>query len=1272
MGNLSINIDMGASNNGVFVAVLDENSKITQKFAFNVHFDKDSINFSKLDSSAKPHTRRNYDRKKFVNRLLDEIFATLSQNERQKLYSLTKNRGFTFLDAKFDGEISDEIAEVLNKIAGYKFHECKNKNDFLKAINEKIENLDSNEALDFLKEQKELLLNLLPKKDKTAKKELKLKNSEQKQIKQIAEIFDSFYNEIYKNSKHRKKYFIDIENELKKPKYQAIIAKTKFSKTEFLNLICNISNLQTRTLRRYFNAKFDANFDDKKLFEKMRQNALNLHYKSSDEKKNLNTMRENFKKQNAISFLTQADPEATIPPFEDRNNINPLKCQSLLLKNKLTPNLQTTLSKIVKNENFEIICMDQNGEINSDFSTFSEAQKLKYMQRFLDISKDFLNDSDLYPRDLIKKSEIFKRVLGLNDNEMRELKNFANLYYDELNLAKKGIFKGEVLKICNTHTPYKNNCKFEHLTALFRTNFSQNDTQKLENFINDKTIKIDGRKTLNGFLNDISEIKKDLKNYFYYALENKIEQSKEVQNLLKNYEKAMQKLNEFNPNLKFKEASVENIKHNFNLLSQLSDILLDSSKGFNKTCINCTIENRIRSGLVPFASRLGANSARLINGRLEMFLDRLAYEIFANIKSEIELSNIGKISVNIEQNRFNFEKDIKAILKSSKKDKENKNELICPYSGEKITFQTCEFDHIIARHGEFNETFNDPANLIAVNGSENLNKSNKRVFLENLNEKYLTNIYEKAGVSNLTEFKEFIRKNISLINEKTYTNFYNLKNSEQIAFSHALFLPNSDEAFKKAINLLRLNKLKTASNGTQKRLSALLYEKFGTPENFSANFIDAKIISATRSDFAKENEKIKKQKAQDFHSHCIDAMCVFYANSQEHNFSDIYLDKSKIITPSAKKFLELPADKIKSKNLFDETIYEIGFDMTKFSDKKGENFNALKSINAIKIKQKGKIRAVLSSEIYDENAKYFIDKNAVFSEYFRAFEAKDIQGLEKLKFLDDMVFSSVRKDIFEIFFDKTKLKKLECKTENIAKFYEILKKNENKLIKDNNLDTNFIKELYRNIFYTQKQLSIKRLRDKNRVIYSLKVPGQAKFVIRRNDGFEGLTNKNIATKAFLDNGEIKTNAFYSKNVLPLKVADILDILKLSENAKPIYKLNIPQNLLPNEIKSLNFVISQASRHDIKVAFKKQNFPFDIDGLFGTINLEKIDKTSPFVNFANEWLNGKFKDILGKPRNNVKILTNNAEELEISYCVEQTSKANKTFFKQILDETSRNQ
>ena len=1272
MTKLAINIDMGATNNGVFVAKIKDD-KIISKEAFNVKIEEKSLNFSKKDRTAVRHAKRNNQREKLAKRLLDEIINinNFSFDEKNLLHGLLKNRGFNYFNIDFDLELDLEVVEKLNQIENFEFKDCVNLEDFEREISKKLENFANlQEATMFLNSQKELL--------KSQKQDEKdLKNAK----KSLMKLFDSVSNEVVKNNKHRKSYFKDIKALLNEPKYQNIISKTKFSADEFYNLVCNISNLQLRILRRYFNEKSPNNtkFDDKKLKDKIQKYLNFTTFKSDDEKSNKKAMLQVLQ-NGSLYFLTTLNPLVSIPPYESLNNKNPQICNALVIKNELSSTLKNTLEKILAHDEFSRILINEFGEVLK-FDNLNDKEIKTIFQRFLDISKGSLSDENekLYPRELDKNAEIFKREIGLSHENFVELKNFATKYYDEIALAKKGLLQGQILEPCGLHTPHKNNLKDEHISALFMQKFTQNEIANLENFLkNNKFVNNKNREVLlKGFFERLSTTFKAFQNDFYHKLENN-DSDADIQYLLNNYKFVIAKITEHNKDFKFGD----NKNSDFNKLLQIANIIFDDAHGFNKTCKIHTIENDIRNfGEVAMASRLASNSAKLINGRIEMLLDRITYEIV----KKLDLNEVSDIDINVEMNKFDFEKSAKEITgtkqsKSSKKRtqiNENKN-LICPYSDEQISLQTCEFDHILPRSKEL---FNSKANLIPVSATANLQKSDKKVFLDDLKPKYLDSIFKKCNVKNLGEFKEFIAKTMEKIDEKTYTNFDNLSSKEQIAFRHALFLENSDKSFQKAEKMLKKDKTKVVTNGTQKRFIALLVQKIKQKNkniNFSCDLINSQDTSATRKDFAKINSEIKKQEFQDSHSHCIDAMVVFYLSKTNQNtdktakfdyFDEIYLSQSDLISPKAKTYLELiqKNKNISSKPLFKDSIYSLEFDSSNLKDKEKE---ILFNLGVLFIKKDGK------KQICDQipQDKFFINTHKIFEKIFEA--SKNVDFLKKIKFLDSHLKKYIKKDIFDIFFDKkenlkNELKDIEKQPKNIGEFFEILKQNEDKIYdiftQDDEktkkiLNKEAVKKLFIDKFYTQKQKSQKRARNKKRVTYSLKtLTNDGNYVVRRNGGFECLANEKIATKNYFSGSDIFQTSFRSKkNVLPIKISDILDILNLPKNAEQIYKVPITKKL-PIEILNLTFFLAEKSRHQVFVSFDKSKMDCDFSFTANELN----SKNEKFKKFCDEFLNGKLKDFLGKPRElKANLIKNDNKVLSLSYKV-ATSKANKDLIIQEL-------
>ena len=1464
MKKFSINVDMGAKNNGVFLASIEgaNSAKITNKSAFNVKIDKgENFVLDRANRLAKRHTRRSFDRDCFVLRFAGQIFdldklptrkELLEKIENQKIeykkelkepkeliFGLFKNRGFNYQNIDIDDKIFDDenfscLLEKFNSLKeyGYEFSECRCLEDFENFINQKADELSNSNSfkddmLNFLNKQSKIIndikefydttnnlsdkalknnakaieiaqqeINALSNDDENlANLQTKLENL-QKNYPKFVEIlkdkdktltlkFVKFFNELInaakseleRNNKHRKAYLKDINKELTSSdnkilawEYDEIfnnlrdkVEGKKWSKDEFYKFVGNVANIQTRVWRRYFNfvnykmPNFDKDklkiYDDGKLAKQILRNFRDFRYEKKYEKDTFekikpimqNLMKELKSKKEqksllALTFLKSTDPVLTIPPYESRINKNPRACNAMSINpENITPNLTNITKKIFANNEFGFLLINENGEITTpDFNDTKITAK--YLQRFLDISKSKLNDSDLYPRNLIQdnaqKIENFKRFFALSYDEITEFLKFSRAYYDEVDSAKKGVLKGKILKVCGLHTPHKHKNKAELISVLFIKNHGQISSEEFDKLCDfmqntgEYKSKAKNTKTrkIAKFFEDLDEVRKSYQNAFFHEALNTLKALNEnndknldpnLRKIVQDYEIIAKSIQENIKFCKFQtpfEAS--NLATNLNYLLQLGDIIFsDKNAGFLKTCKEHTMENLLRSGGEAMASRLPSNSGKLINGKIEMYLDRLAYEI---IKQSPKFDDFDEVEINVEMNKFAFEENAVAVglkkgakndekakkaendekaqkAKKTKKTK-NENDLICPYGGEVISQSNCEYDHIIARNDKgFNRVFNSTANLIPCESFENLKKSNKIYKLDDLHLKHLQSVF---GTSNQAEIKDFISKNLATIDEETYTNFYNLSKKEQIAFRYALFLREGKD-FQKAVRLLNQDKIKGYSNGTQKRFVNLLIEKIkklSKIQNFSVNFIDSKMLSATRTELSIMREDIRKQNIQDSHSHCIDASLVFHlanskliknSNSQREflydYFDEIYLSQSEIITPKNKQYLELKTN-IARKRLFDDSVYSLVYeqcDNGKFI--RIEDLKTLRDLGLLHTRKNGKKIQVPAGQAIDENAlkKYFVSTHKVFDKIFEYFENKNINGLKELKFLDNYLQSYKREDITDIFGigndNKIIIKKEKYATPNVTKFYQILKENEDKISRIENgkvkIDENAIKSLYKQTFDKGE----KRKRNKTRCIYSLNmIADNSQYVIRRNGGYMGLKGDKIAAKNYLFKNKIQSVSFYSKNVLPKKISDILTILSLPKDALLVYDFTdinlakispeiMPQNIAKH-IAKLDFVISQAARHITRLYLRKNSFD--------DINFDELkDFTLSNKEFVKLYENYDklFKSVLGTPRvekqelSSAKILQNDSEILGFEYTASNSANF-KALIKEILNET----
>ncbi len=1298
----------------------------------------------------------------FINQKADELSNSNSFKDDMLNFLNKQSKIINDIKEFYDttNNLSDKALKNNAKaieIAQQEINALSNDDENLANLQTKLENLQKNypKFVEILKDKE--FIEILKVKDEDKESVLK------KFVKFFNELINATKSELERNNKHRKAYLKDINKELNSSdnkilawEYDEIfnnlcdkVEGKKWSKDEFYKFVGNVANIQTRVWRRYFNfanykmPNFDKDklkiYDDGKLAKQILRNFRDFRYEKKHEKdtfekikpimqdlmKELKSKKEQ-KSLLALTFLKSTDPVLTIPPYESRINKNPRACNAMSIKaEKITSNLINITSKIFANNDFIFLLINENGEITTpDFNDTKITAK--YLQRFLDISKSKLNDSDLYPRNLIQdnaqKIENFKRFFALSDDEITKFVEFSKAYYDEVDSAKKGVLKGKILKVCGLHTPHKHKNKAELISALFIKNIknhgqiSSEEFDKLCDFMqNTGEYKSKAKNTkprkIAKFFEDLDEVRKSYQNAFFHEALNTLKALNEnndknldanLRKIVQDYEIIAKSIQENIKFCKFQtpfEAS--NLATNLNYLLQLGDIIFsDKNAGFLKTCKEHTMENLLRSGGEAMASRLPSNSGKLINGKIEMYLDRLAYEI---IKQSPKFDDFDEVEINVEMNKFAFEENAIAIglKKGAKKAKKTKNEndLICPYNGKVISQSNCEYDHIIARNDKgFNRVFNSTANLIPCTSSANLEKSNKIYKLDDLNKTHLKSVF---GTSNQAEIKDFISKNLATIDEETYTNFYNLSKKEQIAFRYALFLREGQD-FGKAVRLLNQDKIKGYSNGTQKRFVNLLIEKIKKLSkkipNFSVNFIDSKMLSATRTELSIMRENIRKQNIQDSHSHCIDASLVFHlanskliknSNSQREflydYFDEIYLSQSQIFTPKNKQYLELKTN-IARKRLFDDSVYSLVYeqcDNGKFI--RIEDLKTLRDLGLLHTRKNGKKIQVPADQAIDENAlkKYFVSTHKVFDKIFEYFENKNIDGLKELKFLDNYLQSYKREDITDIFGigndNKIIIKKEKYATPNVTKFYQILKENEDKISRIENgkvkIDENAIKSLYKQTFDKGE----KRKRNKTRCIYSLSmIADNSECVVRRNGGYMGLKKASIATKNYLFKNKIQSVPFYSKNVLPKKISDILTILSLPKDALLVYDFTdinlakispeiMPQNIAKH-IAKLDFVISQAARHITRLYLRKNSFDdinFDELKDFTLLNKEFVKLYENYDNL--------FKSVLGTPRvekqklSSAKILQNDSEILGFEYTASNSANF-KALIKEILNET----
>lgn len=1390
MKKLSIAIDMGAKNNGVFIVKSDADEIVTKK-ATNIIVD--NINFSKKSRRENRHKDRNYKRRKLAKRLLKELmdFSSFDEKQQESILGLLNNRGYTFLSTASEFESLDEITVEFNKqyleeIAKFKtkesfeefftddfedekelleFLENTTKNittiasDLQNFINKKnilvdlkslqeydiskfkafsyvkflllkngYKNLGKNQAeitkklmdenidlsnIDFEKELN--YINSLEFDKKSADKE----NSKIiiDDLKELKNLFINIAKEINTGSKPRKKYLKDIKEEIDKLDFIE-------DKLGFYNLVGNISNLQLRVLRKFYGYKPSS----RNRFEILRKYFISHHYKTTKEKVQRKELFIEINKYSDLKLFLQNTPSyLTIPPYEDMNNRDTYKCNSMFIKPSIiSDDLKETIDYLLNQSDFEILKKDENGELKKEEFIKTRVIKdnklvkedftySKYLQRILDATVE-ITTKEFNPRNVFKHKakfergtidsvEFFKKEFGVKNYEI--LKPIAESYYAEEEKILSGIYeeKTSILVKCNQNTPYKNNAKHILLKPIYSYNFT---VKEADEFLED--IKNSFGTTV-APLKRISEEAKKYQNSFYHIIEacysdEKCVDNKEVQKIVKDLKDISEKSTfaKLKTILKGKDTYLseidcvnnKNLKRVLNIFKQTYEILFKELSGFNKTCKHCTVENSIRSDeSLVIGKRLLSDVAKPIDGMLDMMLDRLAFEISENI-DEVDIKDITDLEILLEQNKFEFEENLNTIKRANNnqikrfdknKYKDELNINICPYTAKDIT--QGDYDHILPQS---KGVYNSKANMIyaSVEGNQKI-KGARDYTLEMIEKKHLKAIFKTDDIN---EIKSIIKKGLDSIKKENFTNFDNLKLNQQIALRYALFMRGTEE-FEKAFEFVKIDKIKTFSNGTQKRLARFIYEKLAKKfedrfKNISvkSKVVDNKLVSSTRKLLAVNQETgevnhLFKEEKQKSHSHCIDAMMVFYlANSKIKNqnsykdtiiepvyeFDDIYLEDSGINNLSKNKtFINSPKNEIGSYKLFDDTIYAENYkhivkDLLKEKELESLIFNAL-LFETIK----GKKTFVQKDEKLKDKTIYKIDVQKTSNLLHKCLISKDKETLNSLKFLDKLRYSTSRKEISAIFFDDKQTKLLEfSQVKSIPYFSEnlyraVYKKlqSEEKLFNVNDdgkttLNIVVLNNLLKDMFLSKQsqEYKEKRKRGKKRHKYTLPVLGSPKFRIKRGNTWQVLGNKDIATKNYIINANIKPIPFFSKNTIPLKVSDLLDCLLLDENTQSVYEVEVNISEIEDFVSSLKYFVTESKRCTVQITFKKSSIK-NID--FSNILLFDGVKDKEFKKLLENYIENKelvLNKYIGSIRDGLKakatLLDNKKDTITLQY------------------------
>ena len=553
-----------------------------------------------------------------------------------------------------------------------------------------------------------------------------------------------------------------------------------------------------------------------------------------------------------------------------------------------------------------------------------------FLQRILDRSR--AHDPyalRLHSRRQNQSSEDYQRLAkDLGAMDAVEFLVFARRYYSEVAQAQQGIWidksPNNLLERADLNPPTK--AKIKHL-LVSNILYEKFTPHSFDNFVEQVwNAKVHGNSTVRSICKAIEELRKSYGNEFNFELK-RIEfivnqdegsikslnaQEKKVWN---QFQRAMQVADFIAQQLNHSQDVAKRYRNVFSL-AQLYTIIETDRHGFSKVSLAAHNETAWRMEMLPTVdggeaarcTRLPADSTRPFDGVLRRTLERQAYEI-ARVKAE-QLKQLAKPSDTVlvpivaEENRFEFSMSLATLKKNRNKAKDFERSLenqerrwldkydrikhgghgICPYTGEPVG-QDGEVDHIVPRSESRKSSgtiFNSEANLIWASRRGNQQKRERRYYLDDLNSRYLQQIF---GTSNTAEVTAIIEEKIAKLPKRFI--FIELEAGEQAAVRHALFLPSSSAAYKTVFKTLATQQ-SSRVNGTQawliRHVIAQLQKEFENTDislEFVAARVSAEAASRIRTQLGEFNPNYEKQEFQSVASHAIDALCALAAGAQE-------------------------------------------------------------------------------------------------------------------------------------------------------------------------------------------------------------------------------------------------------------------------------------------------------------------------------------------------------------------------------------------------------
>lgn len=973
----AIAINLGATKTGV-CSFIGSTSKPLQREDVHAAIivtptDGDGITFSSGSRTKKRHELRNRTRFSLARRLMNAIVMHLLDLGHQDLpankieaihkamASLLRRRGFTYSDT--DLSIFDQLDSQVFKLHPVltELADALGSHPFFGSYFDSAKEVEEDIEFDRLEE-------ILQREDLPTKRTFKTFLKEQTNafpdldVTPYVDALDALLDEAVATSSLRsrgrksrlsyQKAITDIV--LNEQRFRPLLPALHGEASRLANIVLHVSNLQLRSLRRYFEdlnvftSKHEFNADSLKkiltLAFKRYAGGISHTHEKNPSAFIVQTIRD-CSPENLLIVLGTLDPALTIPPFERMTNRRTTIDQTLYLSPELlsiyfpkwtswaekiaraNPELEEDLDEIlihIDRESRRLACLQQ---VHRPASLVQ--LRLAYvLHRALDRTKGLdpysIRRCAVNPQAQVNQKALSRLGTVLGAQNIDEFLEFACCYYNEIDLARKGLFDKEQTRLferSNIHPP-----KVQKILPFLIADILRTETHIAEDFINriwTMPVNANGRRTVKSACKFIEEARKEdgiLFNREYKAALIREERKLPKEANDKTYLAIAQLVADVSETiaeaLQFDDEQRKKFANPFSL-SQLYNLLEVERMGYSSITVAARLENAWRSRMIQTvldgdeitcanAVRLPSDSVRPFDGVLAKVLDRQAYEVskvvFESIKDkQLPRGSVLHFPIVVEQNKFAFdlslselkrnknnraEKGLDRVVKRwMEKDERIKvaNRLtdgayICPFTGKPFT--KGQFSTILTpSNSRFDgRAYDVEQNLIYCSYEGHRNAEG----LESLHPKYLNQIF---GTDNIPEIETCIEASVKTLSEENrLAPFFQLSLDEQKMVRHAFFLNQASPARRNVINSIR-TQYKTITNGSQawfiRRLIEKLKKKCASwarrqhvQMRFTATTTDPESTSRIRRNLSVINPSLSKDNSASVMSTVIDAACV--------------------------------------------------------------------------------------------------------------------------------------------------------------------------------------------------------------------------------------------------------------------------------------------------------------------------------------------------------------------------------------------------------------